>query len=70
MAMGYQDSTTYVDAAYRQVLGNVSLGGKPYMMPVSPWFFLQTCLATTKTGFGAEVSLFPAKYDILSRRKD
>ena len=34
-----QDMNTYVDASYRQVLGNVSHGGYPYMMPVSPWFY-------------------------------
>jgi hypothetical protein len=31
---GTPNSTTYVDASYK-----LALGGKPYMMPVSPWFF-------------------------------
>jgi hypothetical protein len=31
---GNNSMTTYTDAAYRR-----DLGGKPYMMPVSPWFF-------------------------------
>lgn len=31
---GNTDMDTYVDASYRQFLN-----GKPYMMPVSPWFF-------------------------------
>jgi hypothetical protein len=32
--VGPSDMNTYVDASYLQFLG-----GKPYMMPVSPWFF-------------------------------
>ena len=31
---GAQDMNTYVDASYFQYLGK-----KPYMMPVSPWFY-------------------------------
>jgi hypothetical protein len=31
---GGQDMDTYVDASYQDYLG-----GKPYMMPVSPWFY-------------------------------
>lgn len=31
---GSQDMDTYVDASYREALGS-----KPYMMPVSPWFY-------------------------------
>lgn len=31
---GQLNTTTYVDASYR-----LALNGKPYMMPVSPWFF-------------------------------
>ncbi|KAL3428483.1 mutanase [Phlyctema vagabunda] len=31
---GNTDSNTYIDASYRQFLG-----GKPLMMPVSPWFY-------------------------------
>ncbi|KAK4097654.1 glycoside hydrolase family 18 protein [Parathielavia hyrcaniae] len=31
---GLLNTTTYVDASYKLALGN-----KPYMMPVSPWFF-------------------------------
>ena len=31
---GNDNMTTYVDASY-----NLTLDGKPYMMPVSPWFF-------------------------------
>ncbi|WQF84017.1 Putative glycoside hydrolase family 71 [Colletotrichum destructivum] len=31
---GYWDSWTYSDASYRDYLG-----GKPYMMPISPWFY-------------------------------
>jgi hypothetical protein len=31
---GNWDMTTYSDASYRQYLG-----GKPYMMPISPWFY-------------------------------
>ncbi|KAK1971059.1 hypothetical protein LY78DRAFT_699556 [Colletotrichum sublineola] len=31
---GQRNMTTYIDASYNQMLG-----GKPYMMPVSPWFF-------------------------------
>ncbi|GKT50966.1 mutanase Pc12g07500 [Colletotrichum spaethianum] len=31
---GQRNMTTYIDASYNQLLG-----GKPYMMPVSPWFF-------------------------------
>ncbi|KAI8197977.1 Mutanase, partial [Colletotrichum sp. SAR 10_65] len=31
---GERNMTTYIDASYHQLLG-----GKPYMMPVSPWFF-------------------------------
>ncbi|GFF26046.1 mutanase Pc12g07500 [Aspergillus lentulus] len=33
-AWGSWNMTTYVDASYNQ-----TLNGKPYMMPVSPWFF-------------------------------
>lgn len=29
--------TTYVDASYNLTL--TQAGGKPYMMPVSPWFY-------------------------------
>lgn len=29
--------TTYIDASYNLTLTNA--GGKPYMMPVSPWFY-------------------------------
>lgn len=32
---GERNMTTYIDAAYHQLLGS-----KPYMMPVSPWFFI------------------------------
>ncbi len=31
---GFRDMDTYTDASYKQFLG-----GKPYMMPVSPWFY-------------------------------
>lgn len=34
---GSQRMNTYVDASYLQYLG--AAGGKPYMMPVSPWFY-------------------------------
>lgn len=36
--VGPTDSNTYVDASYLQYLRDLA-GGKPYMMPVSPWFY-------------------------------
>ncbi|KAK3937884.1 Mutanase Pc12g07500-like protein 1 [Diplogelasinospora grovesii] len=35
-AYGPNNMTTYIDASYLQALNN---GAKPYMMPVSPWFY-------------------------------
>jgi hypothetical protein len=40
-AWGDHDMDTYTDASYKQFLA-----GKPYMMPVSPWFY------TNMPGFG------------------
>lgn len=34
-AYGKNNMTTYIDASYLQALNGV----KPYMMPVSPWFY-------------------------------
>ncbi|KAI8198155.1 Mutanase [Colletotrichum sp. SAR 10_76] len=36
---GANDMDTYVDASYFQYLKPDGSGGKPYMMPVSPWFY-------------------------------
>ncbi|KAF4875177.1 Mutanase [Colletotrichum siamense] len=36
---GAKDMDTYVDASYFQYLKPDGSGGKPYMMPVSPWFY-------------------------------